>query len=367
MSFQRTPTQKIIDFLRDHLSVIALIILGIGIAAFMLGPVRGFLSRQAERAAANPAIANRPVAARLLSNNEQAEQFASIVRVAQPYTTIPDRPRDTIETYTVQPGDTLFSIANQFGLDPSSLFWANTDKLRDVHMMQAGMELVILPVDGVLHRSDETLTIEQIADLYSADFDAIIFSEFNELSAFDRNYVPPWGMQIVVPGGIGEFTDFRPSVVEVVDEATGTVVRGFMPGMAGSCAVGTQGGGGTGVWTLPVGSPNLAQGFYPGHAGLDFAANTGTPAMAADTGVVVFSGWVDASWGYGILVVLDHGNGFTTYYAHLSGVNVGCGQTVPRGSGVGQIGSTGNSSGPHLHFEIRSGDIPVNPSSFIGY
>lgn len=366
MAFQRTPRQKLIDFIKDNLTIIALVILGLGLVTFALGPVRSFLANRPADAPINPNTANRPVAI-LLSGDTVDEESVSIARIAQPYTTIPDRPRDTVSTYTVQAGDTLFSIAAQFGLDPSSLFWANTDKLRDVHMMQAGMELVILPVDGVLHRSDETLNIEQIADLYSAGFDDIIFSEFNELSEFDRNYVPPWGMQIVVPGGIGEFTDFRPSVVEVVDQATGTVVRGFMPGMAGSCAVGIAGGGGTGVWTLPVGSPNLAQGFYPGHAGLDFAANTGTPALAADTGIVVFSGWVDASWGYGILVVLDHGNGFTTYYAHLSSVNVGCGQSVPRGSAVGQIGSTGNSSGPHLHFEIRTGDIPVDPSGFIAY
>jgi len=355
------PERSIVSRLLTPISIGALIV---GLVLFAIGPIRMLLQRGSGGLPEGPGGANPAVL--LLGDSDDTNEGATVQRVAEPFTIVPERPRNDIQKYTVQPGDTLFSIANRFDLDPSSIFWANTVQLRDVHMMQVGMELNILPVDGVLHRSDETLTIEQIADQYNADFDDIIFSEYNELSEFDRNYVPPWGMQIVVPGGTSEVIDFRPSVVEVVDQTTGNIVRGFMPGMAGSCAPGIAGGGGSGGWTLPVTAPNLAQGFYPGHSGIDLAANVGTPALAADTGVVVFSGWVDPDWGYGILVVLDHGNGFTTYYAHLSSINVGCGQQVSRGSSVGQIGSTGNSSGPHLHFEIRSGDIPVDPAGFVG-
>jgi murein DD-endopeptidase MepM/ murein hydrolase activator NlpD len=83
--------------------------------------------------------------------------------------------------------------------------------------------------------------------------------------------------------------------------------------------------------------------------------------------MVLYSGWVNADWGYGILVVLDHGNGWTTYYAHLSQTYVSCGQVISRGSPLGAVGSTGNSSGPHVHFEMRWGHNPDNPAFYVGF
>jgi murein DD-endopeptidase MepM/ murein hydrolase activator NlpD len=149
--------------------------------------------------------------------------------------------------------------------------------------------------------------------------------------------------------------------------SAGQVVYGFMQGMAGSCAAGIRGGGGSGAWITPVSSYTVTQPFAPWHSGMDLANVIGTPVHAADTGVVIYSGWVPQSWGYGQLVVLDHGNNWTTYYAHLNSINVGCGQTVPRGGLIGAIGTTGNSNGPHLHFEMRWNHTPDNPASYIGF
>jgi murein DD-endopeptidase MepM/ murein hydrolase activator NlpD len=100
------------------------------------------------------------------------------------------------------------------------------------------------------------------------------------------------------------------------------------------------------------------------HPGIDIATQLGDPIYASDTGVVVFAGW--NSQGYGNLVALDHGNGWETLYAHLSQFNVDCGQAVYQGSVVGYAGSTGNSTGPHLHFEILNDTYGrVNPWSYL--
>jgi murein DD-endopeptidase MepM/ murein hydrolase activator NlpD len=169
-----------------------------------------------------------------------------------------------------------------------------------------------------------------------------------------------------VPGGVGEAADlYKPVINETVNEETGQVVRSFMPNMAGSCAAGIQGSGGTGAFSNPLVNSVFTQGYYPGHSGIDLAAPVGTPVLASDAGVVIFSGWVSTSWGYGVLVVLDHGNGWTSYYAHLNATTVRCGQFVNRGGQVGTVGSTGNSSGPHLHFELRFNHVPDNPAGYI--
>ena len=111
------------------------------------------------------------------------------------------------------------------------------------------------------------------------------------------------------------------------------------------------------AWYAPYG--------LAGHEGLDLAVPTGTPVFAADSGTVVYAGWNPV--GYGNLVVLDHGNGWRTYYAHLQSVHVRCGEWLSRGSTIGEIGSTGNSSGPHLHFEMLRFGIAVNPAGYIRF
>ncbi|MBR2477019.1 MAG: peptidoglycan DD-metalloendopeptidase family protein [Clostridia bacterium] len=98
------------------------------------------------------------------------------------------------------------------------------------------------------------------------------------------------------------------------------------------------------------------------HSGVDLCGSTGDPIKAADSGKVVFSGW---SGGYGKIVKVDHGNGYVTYYAHCSELKVNVGDTVTRGQVIAAVGSTGNSSGPHLHFEIRYNDEPLNPMNYI--
>lgn len=355
--------------LNRHLTAISVGVAAVGVALLLVGPGRALLAKHID--ADDP---GNPSDIMLLDGLAVGDGQTVLIsdrlnRQMVPYTIVPDRPRDEVITYTVQPGDTVMSIAAAYGLDRTTVFWANVDTLQgDVHMLQPGMELYILPVDGVYHKSDGKLTLQAIADKYGVPVEGIINSEYNELEGATAADIPPWGVRLVVPGGTGEETDWRAPIIETVDETTGAVVRSFMPGMAGSCAAGITGSGGTGAWSIPILSGyTFTQPFWSGHSGVDLAAPIGTAVTAADSGVVIFSGWVDASWGYGVLVVLDHGNGWTTYYAHLSSNGVGCGQYVARGGYVGAVGSTGNSSGPHLHFEMRWNHVPDNPANHLGF
>ena len=99
------------------------------------------------------------------------------------------------------------------------------------------------------------------------------------------------------------------------------------------------------------------------HFGIDIAGSVGDAVYAVDNGVVVYAGW--NNWGYGNVVVVNHGNGWQTLYAHLSAYNVGCGQSVYQGNAVGAIGSTGNASGAHLHFEMMNNGAKVNPWNYL--
>jgi len=357
-----------LGFLNHHLTVVSVVMALVAVALLIAGPMRPLL-----RQPSPVTSVGGPLSAGLNVPGGAANTMGSIEaldRQLEPFTIIPDRPRNQVITYTVQPGDTLMGIAQAFGLDRNTLFWSNADTLRgDVHMLQPGMELAILPVDGVYYRADGEHSIQAIADEFGVDPQVILESEYNELAEYTPTDVPPWGMRIVVPGGVSEINPdlWKPPVVEVTDPVSGTVTRAFMPNMAGSCSSSLTGSGGTGAWANPLPGGTFVQPFYPGHSGIDLAAPVGTSVQAADSGVVIFSGWVPADWGYGVLVVLDHGNGWTTYYAHLSVNGVGCGAFVPRGGYVGQVGSTGNSTGPHLHFEMRWNHTPDNPAVYLGF
>ncbi len=108
----------------------------------------------------------------------------------------------------------------------------------------------------------------------------------------------------------------------------------------------------------------MTRGFSAGHTGIDLSAPTGTSVFAADAGTVIFAGW--SNWGYGYSIVLAHGS-YLTLYGHLSAVSVSCGQRVGKGALIGAVGSTGNSSGPHLHFEVRPGGVPVDPRGYLAF
>lgn len=363
--------ENILTFLDRYLTVISIAVALLSVAALLAGPIRSTLFPQG---IARPSTSGTNVAsgqAPININTGASINAHQLERNIVPFTIIPQRARNRVSSYVVQAGDTLMGIAEAFGLDRNTLFWSNENVLMgDVHMLQPGMELAILPEDGVMYTSDGMLTIQQIAEKHFVDPETIIESHYNEFpKGYTASMTPPWGMKIVIPGGTGSYNAeaWKPVIVQVADPKTGQSFPSFMPNMAGSCNRNTAGGGGTGTWINPVPSAALTQSYYAGHGGIDLGAPVGTPVLASDTGVVVYSGWVPTNWGYGQLVVLDHGNGWTTYYAHLSSINVGCGQMVGQGSALGAVGSTGNSSGPHLHFEMRWNHTQDNPANHVGF
>jgi murein DD-endopeptidase MepM/ murein hydrolase activator NlpD len=129
---------------------------------------------------------------------------------------------------------------------------------------------------------------------------------------------------------------------------------------AGKCRLENEISAGTGSFSWPSKHHKLSGAdFRPRHPGIDLAAPSGSAVWASDGGVVIFAGWTDV--GYGNTVVIDHGNGYRTLYGHLSQVSIGCGANVDPGKLIGLAGTTGNSTGPHLHFEIRVAEGFINP------
>ncbi|GAB4573935.1 MAG: hypothetical protein Kow0077_18030 [Anaerolineae bacterium] len=315
----------------------------------------------------DPTLSPEQVAALLATPPQPVRDFAdAISRQDSPFTIVPERSRAEVITYTIQEGDTVESIASRFGLSKDTIAWSNDRNV--VFALRPGNELFIMPVDGVYHRALVDETIQSIADKYDVDPYDIINSEYNDLFGATPDDVIKSGQYVVVPGGTSTYNDwtYNPVVQRTSGGGGGSSNAGFIsfaPGQPGSC--GNQPNpGGTGYFARPLNSYSWVRGFTGFHSGVDLAATPGTPVYASSPGRVIYRGW--NNWGYGYLVVLAHGP-FTTFYAHLSSINVGCGQMVPAGGLVGGVGSTGNSSGPHLHFEIRFNDVPVDPLLYVGF
>ncbi|MDA1330342.1 MAG: M23 family peptidase [Chloroflexi bacterium] len=282
-----------------------------------------------------------------------ASDFTSgISRDAQINTIIPSRPRVDLATYEVKLGDNLFGIAESYGLEPQSILWANFGVLEDnPNFIEPGQVLNIMPVDGVLHdyRAGESLT--SIADFYETSVVAIVEWPGNHLDPFDINIESPPiadGTALIVPGGSRALKDWGPPAITRDNPA---VAAYYGPGACGAISSGAIGNGSF-VWPT-VATYLSGFDFIPQlHSGIDIAGGEGNAIYAADSGVVVYAGWSNS--GYGILLVIDHGTGWQTAYAHLQSVRVGCGTSVSQGEVVAALGNTGNSSGPHLHFEMNS-------------
>jgi murein DD-endopeptidase MepM/ murein hydrolase activator NlpD len=270
-----------------------------------------------------------------------------------------DRPRSEVIQYTAVDGDTINSIAARFGLEPESIAWSNSRRI--VQVLRPGDDVNIPPVNGVYVQIVGSQNIQEIAAQYQiTDPYIVIDSEFNTLEGSTPETVPPSGSYVFIPGGSGEDVTWNPGVT--TEERNGqVVVTSFAPGDPGSCGNVSPGGGS--AWVNPLPGGTFVRGFSSFHTGIDLSAAVGTPVRAANSGSVIFAGW--NSWGYGNTVVLAHGP-FLTLYGHMSSIAVGCGQIVGAGQTIGAVGSTGNSSGPHLHFEIRNGQTPTDPTATLG-
>jgi len=276
--------------------------------------------------------------------------------IHNPFTVIPDRPRSEVIQYTAAQGDTIYTIADRFKLKPESIGWSNPRRI--IQVLRPDDVLNIPPVDGIYLQVVGSRTIaDYAAEFKVSDPFIIIDSEYNNLFGTPPDTILPSGTWIFIPGGEAEPITWNPGVTVEENGPRRGYVSTFAAGDPGSCGNVQNPGGGAG-WGDPLPGSTFVQGFSAIHTGVDLAAASGTPVRAANSGAVIFAGW--NNWGYGNAVVLVHGP-FLTLYGHMSSVNVGCGQLVSVGQVVGGVGNTGNSSGPHLHFEIRNGNTPSDP------
>ena len=277
----------------------------------------------------------------------QDSTVQSISRLAELHTTIPERPRQETITYTVEIGDAVFSIAKDFNLEPETILWANYDQLRDSpDALSPGMQLRVPAVNGVYYEWAEGDTLESVAVKFESNVDGIVNFAGNKLDLASPEVKP--GQWVMIPDGQREFQQW---LIPVIPRGQAGVAKSVYG--AGACPGGYTGGAmGTGFFVWPTANHTLSgNDYWSGHLGIDIAAGVGDPVYASDSGVIVFAGF--SSQGYGYMIMIDHGNGYQTVYAHLSAVSVYCGQDVYQGGYIGATGSTGNSTGSHLHFEVR--------------
>jgi LysM repeat protein len=274
----------------------------------------------------------------------------SLAPASNPFTFQGKLPSHQFETYVVERGDTPDGIAQKFGIESETLLGGNPLLGEESSLLQTGVELLILPVNGVLHDVEPGDSLESVASLYGVSEEAIIDYGSNNLEFPFRLYPDS---QILVPGAVREVFVWTPPDLATVTRNTSFEGSGVTPVVVG-----------TGTFIYPVSARNFTQYFWYGHQAIDIATLEGSAVYASDTGTVTFAGW--NTYGYGNLIVVNHGNGYETFYAHLSGINVGLGQVVFQGNLIGATGNTGRSSGPHIHFEIRINNNRDNPCWYIG-
>jgi len=254
--------------------------------------------------------------------------------------------RTKIISYTVQAGDTISTIAKKFDLSEDTIRWENN---LTGDAITVGDQLQILPVTGIAHKVQSGDTIYSIAKKYNIDAQPIADFPGNDF-VNPQTFSLVAGEIVIVPGGVKPEEQVSPQYIK-------TQYLAQTPPDTGAASVGGF------VWPTH-GTMNQYVSWY--HTGIDIGIHEGTPLVAAQTGVV--EGAYPSGWnsGYGTYIIIHGDNGYSTLYGHMSALNVGVGQRVVAGKTlIGWSGNTGHSTGPHLHFEVRSSSGNVNPLSYL--
>lgn len=266
-----------------------------------------------------------------------------ITGLTDPQTKVSQKPRSEIEDYVVGNGDTISTIAQKKGISVDTIKWANDITKTD--QIKPGQTIKILPVSGISHIVKAGDTLESVAKKYSAEEQGILDFPFNDVPDDFKLKV---GQLLIIPDG-------SPPEILLPKPKPQYLAQG-PASSAFQAPFGAQF-----IW--PTGG-QITQYFAWYHPGVDIANRTAPGISAADGGTVIVAGWPDNS-GYGNRVILDHGNGYVSLYGHLSNIYVSVGQTVSRGQLIGQMGSTGRSTGTHLHLEIHYKGVALNPLAIL--
>ncbi|MGD0708204.1 MAG: M23 family metallopeptidase [Anaerolineaceae bacterium] len=342
------------------ISVVLVLIVAWVMSDFYLGGQVLPFTQEAAQAASLPT----PTLAASMPDYAAAASTDGISRQVQIHTILPSRPRFDVTQYQVQQGDSIYSIAEKFGLKPETILWGNTSTLINPEFLTPGQTLNILPVDGVLYTWNAGDGLNGVASYYGVTTDDIINWPGNHLDVGTLGDLShpdiKAGTQLVIPGGTQTIYSWSAPQMSRTDPAAAKI---YGPGYCGQVYTGEIG---TGTFIWPTANHTISGYDYtpPIHPAIDIGAQMYDDVVASDGGVIVYDGWNDV--GYGNVIVIDHGNGWQTLYAHLSQMFVSCGQSVNQGTKIGAIGVTGNSTGPHLHFEIRNASYgTVNPHQYL--
>lgn len=319
------------------------------------------------------------------ASEASAAEASSSTVVPAPETAAIVPPPATAKTYAVQAGDTMYSIARKHGVSVDAILWAND--LTDSNVLKQGQKLTIPPATGKLHVAKDGDTLDSLATTYAVSKGGIAamngLTEDATLKAGQRLLVPsstkpgtgdptfaptplsaasssePVPIAPPPDAGTGSPTppsssvlgsmSFAPSIFTATGAPTVTVTNKKVPKLS---------------WPVAVNPPKsgVSQAFRPGHTGIDVYAPQGTSIKAAAGGTVKLAEKnPDGFSGYGWIVIVDHGDGISTWYAHCGTFNVKAGEKVKSGDTLATVGMTGRTTGPHLHFELRIGTTAVDP------
>lgn len=298
----------------------------------------GILSSTSVVSGSFPGVPANPLVAGAATGPDDGGVISSSIT---PVTIISDKPRDKVVEYEVKSGDTIESVAKEYGVSENTILWENS--LSSSSTLKAGQKLRILPVSGVAHKVEGGDTIYSISKKYQANAQAIVDFPFNDVG---DDFALSTGQTLIVPDGAPPEKP-KPAPTQYLAQQNIPVEA------LGSAQF---------IWPA---SGTLNQYFSWYHPGIDIGNLAGGPIRASDSGTVTVAGWPD-NYGYGNRVEIDHGNGFKTRYAHLSAMYVTPGQKVSKGDVIAAMGSTGRSTGTHLHFEIYQGGTALNPPSLLG-
>jgi murein DD-endopeptidase MepM/ murein hydrolase activator NlpD len=283
-------------------------------------------------------IAARPVADSTSENNPEQQLALGSGGTSEDSS-------EEVRYYIVEGGDTISSIAQQFSISTETILWANN--LSEADYIKPGQKLTILPIDGVIHTIKSGETIKKIATKYKADSEKIL--AFNRLASGEALNA---GEELIIPGG-----SIEPAVQPIQPSTSATRKFAIFNIPAPARVV----PGARLQW--PTISRRINQYYKYRHTGVDIDGDYSSPIYAADSGVV--ESVIYARYGYGFHIIINHGAGRETLYGHASKIFVRAGQSVKRGQTIGMVGSTGRSTGTHLHFEVMQNGGKRNPLSYL--
>ncbi len=247
--------------------------------------------------------------------------------------------RGEVVNYVVKSGDTISSIAKMYGISVDTIIWANNLSAKTT--IKTGQKLIVPPVTGIVHKVGRGENVYSIAKKYGVEPQGIVDFPFNSF-ANDETFALSINQSLIVPNGV------KPEAKPVVPQSSSYV------------AVVQGAGSGSFIWPT---SGRITQRYSWYHPAVDIADKNGPTVTAADSGTVVSV--IYGRFGYGNHVIIDHGNGYKTLYAHMNKIYVQAGNSLTQGQSIGQMGSTGRSTGTHLHFEIIKNGTKLNPLTLL--